>query len=116
MWPSSGRCATRDEDNPKPIPLKETYPMPDVFEIVVFSPFLMHKFDLPSFQFSCDLLHLYQIELIHLNFNSILHIAIFTHLCEAYLGILPFLTCLASFFLGPCPNKDQPTVVGGVWL
>jgi hypothetical protein len=45
--------------------------MPDVFEIVVLSPFLMHEFDLPSFQISRDLLHLYQIELIHLNFNSI---------------------------------------------
>jgi hypothetical protein len=76
--------------------VNETYPMPDVFEIVVFSPFLMHEFDLPSFQISRDLLHLYQIELIHLNFNSI---PIFTHLWEAYLGILAFSASFLSLSL-----------------
>lgn len=31
----------------------------------------------------------YKIKLIHLNPNSILHITIFTHLCEAFMGIHP---------------------------
>jgi hypothetical protein len=65
----------------------DSFPMPDADEVVVFHQFFLHGFGLPTSQFFRELLHYYQIELIHLNPNFIPHIAIFSHLCEAYLGI-----------------------------
>jgi hypothetical protein len=40
--------------------------------MVVLSPFFQRKFSLPSYEFLHDLLHHYQIELVHLNPNTIL--------------------------------------------
>lgn len=48
-----------------------------------------HGFGLPYCSFFRGLLHFYGLELINLNPNSILDIAIFIHLCEAFLGIRP---------------------------
>jgi hypothetical protein len=43
----------------------------------------------PACDFLRGLLQRYEIELVHLNPNSILQIIIFVHLCEAFLGIPP---------------------------
>jgi hypothetical protein len=43
----------------------------------------------PSLLFFCGLLDFYDLNLTHLNPNSILQVAIFVHLCEAFLGVLP---------------------------
>jgi hypothetical protein len=67
--------------------------MPNVDDIVIFSSFLIHGFGLLASQFFQDMLHYYQIVLVHLNPNSIMHIAIFVQPCEAYLGIPPFFPC-----------------------
>lgn len=64
----------------------------------------MHGFGLPTSKLFHDLLRYYQTELVHLNLNSIMHIAIFAHLCELCSSSI---LALASISL-------QPTVVGGV--
>ena len=49
--------------------------------------------------------------------DSILHIAIFVHLCEAFLGIYPHFDLFKSlFFLNPYPNFKNVTTVGGANL
>jgi hypothetical protein len=67
----------------------EDVPTPNMNEIVVFASFFQYGFGPPICDFLHSLLDYYQIELVHLNPNSILQIAIFIHLCEAYLGIPP---------------------------
>jgi hypothetical protein len=65
----------------------EDIPTPNTNEIVVFSSFFQRRFNLSACDFFRGLLDLYKIELIHLNPNCILQIAIFVHLCKAFLGI-----------------------------
>jgi hypothetical protein len=50
----------------------EDIPTPNTNKIVVFSPFFQHGFGLPTCDFLHILLQYYQIELVHLNPNSIL--------------------------------------------
>ena len=53
----------------------------------------------------------------HLAPNSILHISIFVHLCEAFLGIEPHFDLFCYFFhLKPHPNESKIDVVGGAGL
>jgi hypothetical protein len=66
-----------------------TVPTEDTHESVVYVPFLICGLALPISPFFRGLLDFYNINLTHLNPNSILQISIFVHLCEAYLGILP---------------------------
>jgi hypothetical protein len=63
--------------------------MEDTHESVVFVPFLIRGLALPASPFFRGHLDFYDLNLTHLNPNSILQIAIFVHLCEAFLGILP---------------------------
>jgi hypothetical protein len=81
------------------LPLKElcswrlcrgvTVPIEDTHESVVYIPFLIRGLALPISPIFCGLLDFYNLNLTHLNPNSILQISIFVHLCEAYLGIIP---------------------------
>ena len=53
----------------------------------------------------------------HLTPNSTLHISIFVHLCEAFLGIGPHFDLFQYFFhLKPHPNESKVDVVGGAGL
>jgi len=46
-----------------------------------------------------------------------LHLSIFTHFCEAFLGILPHFHLFQHFFtLAPIPNATKPAVIGGYEL
>jgi len=46
-----------------------------------------------------------------------LHLSIFTHFCEAFIGILPHFHLFQHFFiLIPIPNAIKPSVVGGCEL
>ena len=48
---------------------------------------------------------------------TIWHVSIFTHLCEAFLGVLPHFHLFQHFFfLVPIPDASKPTVVGGYEL
>jgi hypothetical protein len=66
-----------------------TVPIEDTHKSVVYVPFLVCGLALPISPFFRDLLDFYNLNLTHLNPNSILQISIFVHMCEAYLGVLP---------------------------
>jgi hypothetical protein len=86
-------------------------------EIVVFSSFFQRGFGLPACDFFCGLLDHYQIELVHLNPNSILQITIFVHLCKAFLGIPPNFPLFKNyFFLKYQPSAANRTVIRAVGL
>jgi hypothetical protein len=77
----------------------EDLPTHNTNEIVVFSSSFQHGFGLLACDFFCGLLNHYQIELVHLNLNSVLEIAVFIHLCEAFLGVPPNFPLSKSYFL-----------------
>jgi hypothetical protein len=77
----------------------EDIPTPNTNEIVVFAFFFQRGFGLLVCDFLCNLLNHYQIELVHLNPNSILQITVFVHLCEAYLAIPPNFPLFKNYFL-----------------
>jgi hypothetical protein len=56
---------------------------------VMFLAFLFHGLSLPAHEFLRVLLFMYGVQLHHLRPNSLLHIACFITLCEAFLGIDP---------------------------
>src|SRR5438105_1281635 len=91
----------------------EAFPTANTGEIVVFESFFYHGFSVPTSRFFRGLLHFYKIELVHLNPNSILHIAAFIHLCEAYLGIEPHFALFRYLFQVTTWQKSGPVVVGG---
>lgn len=63
--------------------------------------------------FSRGLLHHWGIQVHYLTPNSILHILIFVHLCEAFLGIEPHFDLFQHLFhLKPQPSDTEIDVVG----
>jgi hypothetical protein len=93
----------------------EDIPTPNTNEIAVLSSFFWCGFGLPTCEFLCGLLHYYQIELVHLNMNSILQIVIFVHLCEVYLDVHSnFPLFKHYFFLKYQPSATNRKVIGGV--
>jgi hypothetical protein len=95
----------------------EDIPTPNTNEIVVFSSFFQCGFGLPTCDFLRGLLDHYQIELVHLNPNSILQIAVFVHLCEAFLIIPPNFPLFKNyFFLKYQLSAINRKVIGGVGL
>jgi hypothetical protein len=63
--------------------------MEDTHQSIVCVPFLICGLGLPISPFFRGLLDFYSLNWIHLNPNYVLQIAIFVHICEAYLGIIP---------------------------
>jgi hypothetical protein len=57
----------------------------------------------PSYQFLHSLLQYYGLELHHLTYSGILHIAAFVTLCEAYMGIDPHFYLWNQFLRIPLP-------------
>jgi hypothetical protein len=93
----------------------EEIPTPHTNDIVMLMSFFQRGVGLPSCEFLCGLLHHYQIELVHINPNSILQIAIFVHLCKCYLTIHPnFPLFKHYFFLKYQPSAAKRKVIGGV--
>ena len=64
--------------------LDEGYPRGDYFRA-----FSHPGTGLASFSLFCGLLDFYYPNLKHLNPNFVLQVAVFVHLCKAFLGILP---------------------------
>jgi hypothetical protein len=96
---------------------EEDIPTPNTNEIVVFSCLFLSGFGLQACNFLHCLLDHYQIELIHLNPNSILQIAVFIHLYEAFLGIPPNFPLFKNyFFLKYQPSATNRKVIGGFGL
>ena len=52
----------------------------------------------PFSSFLLAILEAYQIHLLHLHPNSILILAIFAYLCEAYIGVYPSVDLFCSFY------------------
>ena len=92
----------------------EDFPTEDRTKTVVFRSFYEKDFTLPTGAFFCGLLFFYGLEVTHLKPNSIAQIAIFIHLCEAYLGIAPdFNLWRALYHLKGYPSNARCNVVGG---
>jgi len=85
-------------------------------EIVTFILFIEHGFGVPSIFFR-GLVFYWGIQAHHLTPNSTLHISIFVHLCEIFLGIKPHFNLFRHLFhLKPEPNAREIDEVGGVGL
>ena len=83
-------------------------------DTVVFQSFYEKGFTLPMGAFFRGLLFFYGLEVTHLKPNSIVQIAIFIHLCEAFLGITPhFNLWRAPYHLRGYPSAARRNVVGG---
>jgi hypothetical protein len=76
----------------------EVLPTPNTNEIVVFSSFFQRGFGLSACDFFHGLLDPNQIELVHLNPNSIFQIVVFVHLYEEFLGIPPNFPLFKNYF------------------
>jgi hypothetical protein len=77
---------------------EEDIPTPNTIEIIVFSSFFQCGFGIPTCDFLRRPLDNYQIKLVHLKPNSILHITFFVHLCEAFFGIPPNFPLFKNYF------------------
>jgi hypothetical protein len=92
------------------LPFRDPFPMESVNEIVSFCSFSERGFALPTCSFFRGLLFFYGIELQHLNPNSICHISIFIHFCEAFLGIEPHWALFRYLFrVKPQPTSKNPS-------
>jgi hypothetical protein len=95
----------------------EPFPMENIDEIITFYHFAERGLALPSCSFFRGLLYYYGLELHHLNPNSIYHICIFIHFCEAFLGIKPHWDLFRFLFhIKPQPTSKKLSVVGGAGI
>jgi hypothetical protein len=95
----------------------EDIPTPNTKEVVVLSSYFQHGFGLPTCEFLHGLLHYYQIELVHLNPNSILQTTVFVHLCEAFLAVHPNFPSFKHYFLLKYqPSAAKWNIIGGVGI
>ena len=95
----------------------EDRPYEGTLETVIFCDFVERGLAVPVSDFLQALLQFWGIQLHHLTPQSILHLSIFTHLCEAFLGVLPHFHLFQHFFfLHPIPNASKPAVIGGCEL
>jgi hypothetical protein len=95
-------------------PSTEINPAPQEGYRMMLLAFLLRDFSFPAHKFLCGLLFVYGVQLHHLTPNSLLHIACFITLCEAFLGIDPHWV-LWKFLFRLCPNatKEEIHDLGG---
>jgi len=95
----------------------EDYPFEGTLETILFRDFVECGLAIPVSGSFHALLHFWVIQLHNLTPQSILHLSIFTHFCEAFLGIFLHFHLFQHFFiLVPIPNATKPAVVGGCEL
>jgi hypothetical protein len=86
-------------------------------EIPIFARFAECGLALPASDFFKGLMGYYGIEYLNLNPNSIFHIVVFVHFCEAFLGIKPHWILFRKFFrVKPQPSASNPRVVRGAGI
>jgi len=103
---SDGECPWRSAEG-------ENFPTPKDSEIVLFESFLEHGLSMPVSNFMEGLLNYYKIQLHHLTPYSVLHISMFIHFCEAFLGIEPhFQYFRALYKMVPLPFARRMGRVG----
>ena len=91
------------------------YPMPHTDKIVVFKDYFC-GLGLPVHPFLRDLLEYWGVSLCNLHSNTILHISVFIHFCEVYLGILPHFNLFRHFFWLKKKGGGGSKVVDDVYL
>ena len=97
--------------------LGDTRPYENTGEIVGFLPYFERGLGLSCSDFFSLLLYYYGIQLDHLTPNSFVHIFVFVHLCEAFLGIEPHFDLFHHLFhLKPQPSSTRLDVVGGAGI
>jgi hypothetical protein len=88
-------------------------PTPGLGEIVLFISFVQAGLCLPASTFLHRFLHYFDISLNHLIPNAVLHLSVFVHLCEAFIGIVPSISLFRFFFrLKPHPRSDTSPLGG----
>jgi hypothetical protein len=96
---------------------REPFPMENVDEIVTFLHFAERGLALPTCSFFRGLLYYYGLEIHHLNPNSVCHISILIHFCEAFLGIEPHCDLFRFLFrVKPQPTTKKLSIVGGTGI
>jgi hypothetical protein len=96
------------------VPGEHRVPYLQIGEIVLFVAFVRAGLCLPASPFLHRFLRLFDISLNHLTPNGVLHLSVFVHFCEAFLGILPSITLFCYFFyLKPHPKSNNTSVLGG---
>jgi hypothetical protein len=81
---------------------------------VMFLVFFLCGFSLPAHEFLHGILFVYGVQLHQLTPNSLLHIAFFIMLCEAFLGVEPHWVLWKYLFrLRPSGSKDEIPKLGG---
>ena len=96
---------------------EESFPHERGDESVIFLPHILRGLGFPVSDFFRGLLHHCGVQVHHLTPKSILHISIFVHLCEGFLGIEPHFDLFQHFFhLKPHPNESKIDVVVGAGL
>ena len=92
-------------------------PYENTGEIIGFVPYFEQGLGLRSSNFFSGLMYYYGIQLHHLTPNSFVHMSIFVHLCEAFLGIEPHFDLFCHLFhLKPQPSSASLDVVGGAGI
>ena len=92
-------------------------PYENTGKIVSFTPYFEWGLGLPCSNFFSGLLYYYGIQLHHFTPNSFVHLSIFVHLCEAFLGIESHFEFFHHLFhLKPQPNSTKLDIVGGVGI
>ena len=96
------------------VPGEHRVPSPGPGEIVLFVSFVRARLCLPASAFLHQFLSYFRVSLNHLTPNAVLHLSVFIHLCEAFLGISPSLSLFHYFFrLKPQPHCEETSVLGG---
>lgn len=100
------------------VPREDPWPIEKDGECVVFTSFYERRgLGLPLCPFMKQILSFYELDLVHFPPNAITSIAIFVHLCEAFLGIPPQLELFRHLYrIKPTVYKDQAQILGGVTL
>ena len=93
----------------------EPYPMPHTDKAIVFEDYFWPGLGFPIHPFLRDLLEFWRVSLCNLHLNTILHISIFIHFCEAYLGVLPHFNLFRHLFWLK-KGGGGSRVVDGVYL
>jgi hypothetical protein len=75
-----------------------TNPQPLLGRMVVIEDYIVCGFLPPSSEFLLLVLNFYGLSLLHLKPNSIAFLSVFVHLCEAYIGVEPFLDLFRFYY------------------
>jgi hypothetical protein len=86
-------------------------------KIFMFARFAERGLALPASDFFKGMLRYYDIEYLNLRTNSVFHVSVFMHFCEAFVGIKPYWILFRKFFrVKPQPSTNDPRVVGGAGI